>query len=141
MFRNLRPATIAVPLMLALSLAACGDPTAQDQGETDASMSDQPGVEVGPVTQGQAQAEAKELALRLASGDLASSEAAVALEDLDRVINDNIVEFPEDMRAGLSEDVASARDALTANDMEGLQEAATRIESKLSGSAATPAAS
>ena len=55
-----------------------------------------------------------------------------ALEDLDRLINDNIVEFPEDMRAGLTEDVQSARSALESDDMGGVQDAASSIQNRLS---------
>ena len=127
MIRNVKYSILALPLVFALS--ACGSPQAQ---QTEASTLDQPGFEDRSATSSEAQSEALTLAQRLASDNLDRAQAAVALEDLDRLINDNIVEFPEDMRAGLTEDVQSARSALESDDMGGVQDAASSIQNRLS---------
>ena len=89
-------------LPLALVVTACGSPQAEQEAKSEATTLDQPGFEGRPATAAEAQSEAATLAGRLASGDLNSSEAAVALEDLDRLVNDNIVDFPESIRPGLT---------------------------------------
>ena len=81
------------------------------------------------------------LAERIASGDLEQGELSVALEDLDRLVNDNPVDFPEDMRPSLTEDIQSARMAMESEDSEALQEAAASIQATLSGSDAASTAS
>ena len=85
--------------------------------------------------------EAAALAERIASGDLEQGELSVALEDLDRLVNDNPVDFPEDMRPSLTEDIQSARMAMESEDSEALQEAAASIQATLSGSDAVSTAS
>ena len=130
MIRNVKYSILALPLVFALS--ACGSPQAQQEEQTEASTLDQPGFEDRSATSSEAQSEALTLAQRLASDNLDRAQAAVALEDLDRLINDNIVEFPEEMRAGLTEDVQSARSALESDDMGGMQDAASSIQNRLS---------
>ena len=127
-------------LPLALVVTACGSPQAEQEAKSEATTLDQPGFEGRPATAAEAQSEAATLAGRLASGDLNSSEAAVALEDLDRLVNDNIVDFPESIRPGLTQDIQSAHTALESNDMEGLQEAAGSVRNRLSATASAPAA-
>lgn len=133
MIRKMKYAMLALPLALAIS--ACGDKQAQSEEKVEAATLDQPGFEDKPVTPSEARSEALTLAGRLASDNLDSAKAAVTLEDLDRLVNDNIVKFPENIRTGLTEDIKSARDALEATDMHGLKEAAIRIQAKLNGPA------
>ncbi|MBD76494.1 MAG: hypothetical protein CL807_06315, partial [Citromicrobium sp.] len=64
-----------------------------------------------------------------------AGEAAIVLEDLDRLVSDNLTDFPEDMRPALTGDIESAKDALEAEDMSGMQEAAKQFHDKLAGSA------
>ena len=138
MTNKLKYALVAVSLALAIS--ACSDQQAQQEEHVQTATLDQPGFEDKPVTSSQAESEALTLAGHLASGDLEGTEAADALEDLDRLVNDNIVKFPEDIRPVLTEDIQSARSALEAGDMDGLKEAAIRIQRALSGSAPASAA-
>ncbi len=130
MINKFKYAMLALPLALAVS--ACGDQAAENEGQVQEATVDQPGFEDRSATPAEAQSEAMTLAEHLASGDLNSAEAADALEDLDRLVTANIVDFPQDIRPGLTEDVEAARSALESQDMEGLQEAATRIQAKLS---------
>ena len=61
--------------------------------------------------------------------------ADILLEDLDNLVSENLTDFPEDMRPALTEDIESAKDALEAEDMSGMQEAAKQFHDKLAGSA------
>lgn len=122
----------ALPLALAMAVAGCGSKKADEVGQVDASMNDEPGVQEGAVTAAQARSEAAALAGRLASGKLANAEAAVALEDLDRLVNDNIVEFPEAIRPELTQCIQSARASLESGDMKGVKQAAIEIQSFIS---------
>ncbi len=133
MIRKMKYAMLALPLALAVS--ACGDQQAQQEEQVEAATLDQPGFEDKSVTPSEARSEALTLAGRLSAGDLDAAEAAIALQDLDRLITANIVEFPEDIRPGLTGDIESAHDALTAEDMAALQEAATSIETRLTDAA------
>ena len=132
---NYKARTIALPLTLAFALTACGSPQAEQDGETEATMTQEAGVDGTSATPGQAIPEAQALAGRLAAGDMDRSETATALEDLDRLVNDNIIDFPEAIRPKLTEDIASARSAFEAQDAQGLQEAATSIQNTLSAPA------
>ena len=96
---------------------------------------DQPGFEGKSATPSEAQSEALSLAQHLSSDTLEAGEAAIVLEDLDRLVSDNLTDFPEDMRPALTEDIESAKDALEAEDMSGMQEAAKQFHDKLAGSA------
>lgn len=122
---------LALPLVL--SVAACGNPEAQQEGQAQEATIDQPGFEDTSATPSQVRSEALTLAGHLAAGDLDRSDAAVVLEDLDTLVTDNIVEFPEDIRPALTQDIQSARDALEGDDMAALQEAASQMQAKLSG--------
>ena len=133
--RTDKVAAFALPLAMALALAGCGSQQAEEVGQTDTAMTEEPGVDGDAATEGQARSEAATLAGRIASGEMDRTETAVALEDLDRLVNDNPIDFPADIRPSLTEDIQSARSAFEAQDMEGLQEAATLIETTLSGSA------
>ena len=139
--RIIKAAVSTVPLALALVLAGCGNPEAEEVGETDTAMTDQPGVDGQPATASQAQSEATTLAGRIASGEMDRTETATALEDLDRLVNDNPIDFPAEMRPSLTEDIESARTAFEARDMQGVQEAAASIQTTLSGAASTSTAS
>ena len=135
MNRNIKISLLALPLALAVS--ACGDKeTAQEKQEqqVQAATIDQPGMDGQPATPSEARSEAITLAGHIASGDLGRADAEVALEDLSRLINDNIADFPKDMQPTLIEDIQSAQSALEADDMGGLQEAAVAIQNKISGS-------
>ena len=125
---------IAVPFALSFVVAACGSPEAQQDGDAEVAMTQEPGVDGTNATAGQAVSEAQDLALRLAAGEMDRSETAAALEDLDRLVNDNPLDFPETIRPKLTEDIASARSAFEAQDAQGLQEAATSIRNTLSAS-------
>ncbi|WP_109808745.1 hypothetical protein [Sphingosinithalassobacter portus] len=127
---------LALPLALAVS--ACGSPQATNEEQTATVTADQPGFENNSATPSEARSQATTLADRLASGNLNRDEATAALEQLDGLINDNMAEFPEDMRTALAGDIQSARDALATGDMGGLQEAATQIQNTLSGAVAAP---
>lgn len=128
-----KPSILALLGPATLGLAACGSPQAEQQADTQAATLDQPGFEDKAVTAGQAHAEALELVGHLESADMDRTAKADALEDLDRLINANIIEFPKDMRAKLSEDVTSARSAFENKDEEGLQVAAASIRAALTG--------
>ena len=129
MIRKMKYVMLALPLALAVS--ACGDQQAQEEVQAEDATLDQPGFEDKSVTPSEARAEALTLAGNLSTGDLDTAQAAIALEDLDRLVTANIVEFPEEVRPGLTEDLQSAHAALTAEDMSALQEAATSIENRL----------
>lgn len=131
-------ATATLSLALSLAVAACGSPQAEQDGDAEKAMTEGPGVDGTAVTPGQAMFEARTLAAHLTSGEMDRGETAVALEDLDRLVNDNIVEFPEAIRPKLTEDITSARLALKAEDMQGLQEAAVSIENTLSATSTNP---
>tara|TARA_A100001391_G_scaffold273_2_gene638 strand:+ start:54038 stop:54475 length:438 start_codon:yes stop_codon:yes gene_type:complete len=133
MIRKVTYALLALPVVLAIS--ACGDPEAQQEEQLETATLDEPGLEDTSVTPDEAQSEALTLAAHLASGELDNAEVATTLEDLDRLITANIVEFPEDIRPGLTGDLESAHAALTAEDMGALQEAATSIENRLTEAA------
>ncbi|WP_137679807.1 hypothetical protein [Aurantiacibacter suaedae] len=120
---------LALPLVIAVS--ACGDPEAREEAQVEAATLEQPGFEDTAVTTDEALSEATTLAGHLAAGGMGSAEAAVVLEDLDRLVMANIVEFPEDIRTSLTEDIQSARDALGSNDMPALQEVGTRMQDTL----------
>ena len=132
---------LALPLIMSLALAGCGTQEAEQVGQAETAMTDEPGVDGGAVTAGEARSEAAALAERISSGDLEQGELSVALEDLDRLVNDNPVDFPEDRRPSLTEDIQSARMAMESEDSEALQEAAASIQATLSGSDAATTAS
>ena len=127
--RKISILALALPLVLAVS--ACGDPEAQEEAQVETSTLEQPGFEDTAVTSEEALSEATTLAGHLATGGMGSAEAAVVLEDLDRLVTANIVEFPEDIRTSLTEDIQSARDALDTNDMPALQEAGQQMQDRL----------
>ena len=132
---------LAFPLVMSLALAGCGTQEADEVGQAETAMTEEPGADGGAVTAGEARSEAAALAGRIASGELEQDELAVALEDLDRLVNDNPVDFPADMRPSLTEDIQSARTAMESQDSEALQEAAASIQTTLSGSDAASTAS
>ncbi|NCP22916.1 MAG: hypothetical protein GW854_02070 [Erythrobacter sp.] len=132
---------LALPLAMSLALAGCGTQEAEEVGQAETAMTEEPGVDGAAVTAGEARSEAAALAGRIASGELEQDELAVALEDLDRLVNDNPVDFPADMRPSLTEDIQSARTAMESQDSEALQEAAASIQTTLSGSDAASTAS
>ena len=123
---KLKYALIALPAALALS--ACGNPQEKQAEAVQEKTLDQPGFEGKSATPSEAQSEALSLAQHLSSDTLEAGEAAIVLEDLDRLV-------PEDMRPALTEDIESAKDALEAEDMSGMQEAAKQFHDKLAGSA------
>jgi hypothetical protein len=135
MTRKLKYALIVLPATLALS--ACGNPQEKQAEAVQEKTLDQPGFEGKSATPTQAQSEALSLAQHLSSDTLEAGEAAIVLEDLDRLVTDNLTDFPEDMRPALTEDIQSAKDALEAEDMAGMQEAAKQFHDKLAGSVAT----
>ena len=124
---KLKYALIALPAALALS--ACGNPQEKQAEAVQEKTLDQPGFEGKSATPSEAQSEALSLAQHL------SSDTLEAGEDLDRLVSDNLTDFPEDMRPALTEDIESAKDALEAEDMSGMQEAAKQFHDKLAGSA------
>ena len=132
---------LALPLAMSLALAGCGTREADEVGQAETAMTEEPGVDGAAVTAGEARSEAAVLAGRIASGELGQDELAVALEDLDRLVNDNPVDFPADMRPSLTEDIQSARTAMESQDSEALQQAAASIQTTLSGSEAASTAS
>lgn len=124
---------LALVVPATLALAACGSPQAEQQAETQATTLDQPGFEDRSITPVEAKSEALELVDHLESGDLDRTATADVLEDLDRLINANIVAFPEAIRGKLVEDVTSARSAFENNDEQGLKVAAESIGTALTG--------
>ena len=136
MIRTFKYPMLALPLMLAVS--ACGGPQATNEEQTATVTADQPGFEDNSATPSEARSQATTLAERLASGKLNRDEATATLEQLDGLVNDNMADFPEDMRTALAGDIQSARDALASGDMSGLQEAASQIQNRLSGAVAAP---
>ena len=139
--RTDKVAAFAFTLAMALALAGCGGQQAEETGQTETAMTDEPGVDREAVTPGQARSEAAALAGRIASGEMDRSETAVVLEELDRLVNDNPIDFPADIRPTLTEDIQSARLAFEAQDMAAFQEAALSFQNKLSGSVAASSAS
>ena len=136
-----RSLPVTLSLGMALALAACGTQEAEEVGEAETTMTEEPGVDGTAATAGEARSEAAALAGRIASGELEQDELAVALEDLDRLVNDNPVDFPEAIRPSLTEDIQSARTAMESSDMAAVQEAAASIQTTLSGSDAASTAS
>lgn len=136
-----RSLSVALSLGMALALAACGTQEAEEVGQAETAMTEEPGVDGTTATAGEARSEAAALAGRIASGELEQGELAVALEDLDRLVNDNPVDFPADMRPSLTEDIRSARTAMESQDMAAVQEAAASIQTTLSESNAASTAS
>ena len=136
-----RSLPVTLSLGMALALAACGTQEAEEVGEAETTMTEEPGVDGTAATAGEARSEAVALAGRIASGELEQDELAVALEDLDRLVNDNPVDFPEAIRPSLTEDIQSARTAMESSDMAAVQEAAASIQTTLSGSDAASTAS
>ncbi|WP_299310027.1 hypothetical protein [uncultured Croceicoccus sp.] len=122
---------LSLLLPVSLALSACGDDAAHEQGEVQQATVDEPGFEDTAATPSQLRSEAMELAQHLESGTLDMSETAVVLEDLDQLVTANIVEFPEDIRAKLTQDIAAAKSALETSDANGVAEAAASIESTL----------
>ena len=72
---------------------------------------DQPGFEGKSATPSEAQSEALSLAQHLSSDTLEAGEAAIVLEDLDRLVSDNLTDFPEDMRPALTYEQKNDRGA------------------------------
>ena len=130
---KLKYALIALPVALALS--ACGNPQEKQAEAVQEKTLDQPGFEGKSATPSEARSEAISLAQHLSSDTLEAGEAAIVLEDLDRLVSENLTDFPEDMRPALTGDIESAKDALEAEDMSGMQEAAKQFHDKLAGSA------
>lgn len=125
---------VAMPFALSFVVAACGSPEAHQDGDAEVTMTQEAGVDGTNATAGQAMSEAQDLSGRLAAGEMDRSETVVALEDLDRLVNDSPLDFPQTIRPKLTEDIASARSAFEAQDAQGLQEAATSIRNTLSES-------
>ena len=138
MTNKLKYALIALPMALAIS--GCGNPQEKQAEEVQEKTLDQPGFDGKSATPSEAQSEALSLAAHLSSDEMEAGEAAIALEDLDRLVTDNLTDFPEDIRPALTEDIESAKDALEADDLSGMQEAAKQFQDKLAGSASAPAA-
>jgi len=131
MKHTMKLAALALPLALALS--ACGNPESDAINETEEATLEQPGFDGKPATQSEARSEASEIAAHLASGDLNETEARLALNDLGDLVNQNIDDFPAENRDQLMQVLESARLSFEAEDMEGVQEAATQIERLISG--------
>ena len=130
---KMKYALLALPLALAVS--ACESPAEKQEEEAQAETVAQPGFDGTAATPSEARDEAYSLAAKLSSGDLDPNEAVRVLEDLDNLVSENLTDFPEDMRPALTEDIESAKDALEAEDMSGMQEAAKQFHDKLAGSA------
>ncbi len=120
-------------LPLALAVSACGNPQEKQAEEVQAATVEQPGLDGQAATPSQARTEALELAQHLSSGHLEPGQAIKVLDDLDKLVSENLVDFPEDIRPALTEDIQSARDALEADDKAAMQEAATQFQKKLAG--------
>ena len=137
-----KPGYLFLLLPVSMALSACGDEAPQEQGAVQQATVEEPGFEDTAATSSQLRSEAMELAQHLQSSTLDMAESSAALEDLDQLVTANIAEFPETIRAQLTQDIASAKSALQSSDADGVAEAAASIASTLAdaqtGAAADP---
>ena len=127
---NKKTKILAAALPLALSIAACNEQGMEQEGMSDPDTMEAP--QTLPDAPGDVRAEAVAIARSLAAGSFDRTQAGAAMERLYSLIDENIDAFPQGSRALLREDLQSAQDALQANDMQALQQAATAIADRLS---------
>ncbi|GGC24256.1 hypothetical protein GCM10011371_09900 [Novosphingobium marinum] len=129
--RNLR--TLLVALGGGLALSACGsqEPAPEPVAQASSGVPDLEEALAEETATQKLESSADMLASRIATGGLNSAQVGILLDDIERMVADAGPELSEELQTSLREDLASARDAAEAKDLEAVAEAARAMQAAI----------